>query len=335
MENKFLPINLVQKGKQWKKHIYNTYEINMQGKIRKIKTKKEMGTKNNGQTVSFYLKELGQIGFSVFKLALFSFHPVAAYDDIDFWDYTKIVPMHIDQTLPKQIGNVWWGTKSEHSSINAQNRKGTVCKGRRKKVQLVEVKGEGNKDLEGMVFEDRYAVEDKLPGVKPHEVRNSIQQGFYAQRKYRFEYFVEEIEGEVWVPFIDFKTGKEHCQVSNKGRIRTKKGKVWTGYKAPKKSANSAGRSVVILKNHTQKQYWDVSQVVWVAFNKTPIPKGKLILHDDENDGSRNPDGYYRNWLEDLRIGDQKENMQDYRKREKRLRDEADDNNNNNKTQKI
>lgn len=108
------------------------------------------------------------------------------------------------------------------------------------------------------------------------------------------------IENEIWESISDSK-----CQASSHGRIKGAYNKL---LESIQNRCGSKYSSVYInIKSVSKRNY--VHRLVWEAFNG-PIPDGLEILHDDE--APLNPDGSYRNHLEDLRLGTRSENMAEF-----------------------
>jgi hypothetical protein len=96
-------------------------------------------------------------------------------------------------------------------------------------------------------------------------------------------------------------------KISNRGRIKMISGKVTYGANLK----NTKYRKVFIkLPQDTKKKQYLIHTLVWTAFNNN-IPEGKVIMHNDTYYTLDN-EGYERNWLEDLSLGTQQENLQSY-----------------------
>lgn len=108
---------------------------------------------------------------------------------------------------------------------------------------------------------------------------------------------------EIWKKLV--LNGKEmKYQISNRGRIKNSNGITYGSVLRGKKYRYT---SLSFGKDGSAKKYY-LHHLVWIAFNG-PIESGKIILHNDF--APLHPDGTYRNWLEDLRIGTHSENNDD------------------------
>ena len=113
------------------------------------------------------------------------------------------------------------------------------------------------------------------------------------------------IDEEVWkeVPHSFYPTQIEGIyQISTRGRLKGP-----YGFHRPVKNRNGAKYSSIYINTRIY-----VHRLLWETFNG-PVPSGFEILHDD--DAPLNPDGSYRNWLEDLRLGTRSENMREFHAR--------------------
>ena len=121
-----------------------------------------------------------------------------------------------------------------------------------------------------------------------------------THRPYGLQYIVEEkdiIDSEIWINIPN-----SDCKISSNGIIKGPQNKILIG---TRNRNNNKYTSLNIKKDDEIKRRY-VHRLVWEAFNG-PIPEGLEILHDDE--APLNPDGSYRNHLEDLRLGTRSENM--------------------------
>ena len=113
----------------------------------------------------------------------------------------------------------------------------------------------------------------------------------------------ESYSDEIWKKLV--LDGKEmKYQISNRGRIKNSNGITYGSLLRGKKYRYT---SLSFGKDGSAVKYY-LHHLVWIAFNG-PIESGKIILHDDF--APLHPDGTYRNWLEDLRIGTHSENNDD------------------------
>ena len=115
-----------------------------------------------------------------------------------------------------------------------------------------------------------------------------------------------EIPGEKWVDFHGY-------PISNRGRVQTKRGVITTGtqMKYQRNDQYTTIYSIVELTIKNKSRHFYMHRLVWTAFNG-PIPEGMFVLHNDSNPLTRDENNVQRNWLCDLRLGTQSENMQEY-----------------------
>ena len=153
----------------------------------------------------------------------------------------------------------------------------------------------------------RKRCDQQAPGLKTvaAKIRRSLQDGHEKHKPYGVKFRdipAETIEGETWVNvphrlYPDQQDGT--YKVSSKGRFKGP-----CGIAQQVKNRNgSKYMSIQMGKRHY------VHRVVWESFHG-PLPDGYEILHDDT--APLNPDGSYRNHLEDLRLGTRSENMREF-----------------------
>lgn len=117
----------------------------------------------------------------------------------------------------------------------------------------------------------------------------------------KWESAVKQYDDEVWIPYD---IGAASVEVSNKGRIKTRLGTITLGNPSRNKQKYRSFSYRETNTSSSGKMY--VHQLVYRAFNGE-IPDGFVVMHDDN--APLDPDGTYRNWLEDLSLGSQSENM--------------------------
>lgn len=123
---------------------------------------------------------------------------------------------------------------------------------------------------------------------------------------------VEEIDDEEHFKPFPYPTLIDY-EVSDKGRIRNKYGNISKGSGCEGRNKKYRVYKVIISKkgdnNYISKTFY-VHQMVWLTFNGNLPAKGNVIMHDDKV--PLDQDGYYRNYLCDLKMGTQSENMKSY-----------------------
>lgn len=112
---------------------------------------------------------------------------------------------------------------------------------------------------------------------------------------------------EVWVPYMTI-------EVSNYGRVKRRNGTITIGCLLRGKRYRYVTFSVDGKKI---REY--VHFLVYKAFNPTHEKTMGIILHDDN--APKHPDGSYRNYLQDLRVGTHSENMREFHQHRKMIHD--------------
>jgi hypothetical protein len=233
------------------------------------------------------------------RICLASFYPDKIPNDINSHDVDHIDGNHENNVL----SNLQWLKRSEHTrktmTQTKQKRKSYVEKaGRKVKVMRVEKGGE-TKYL-NKIFNSCTCAANELR-VDSGSISQSAKKGYVVDEKYVFGYVDEmHIQGEIFKPLGDY-------EVSNKGRVKMKRGNITTGTNITFSRYRKIG---IKLQEDTRRKQYLVHVLVWIAFNG-PIPEGKVIMHDDTK-RTRDHDGYERNWLEDLKLGTHSENAQSY-----------------------
>lgn len=113
---------------------------------------------------------------------------------------------------------------------------------------------------------------------------------------------VELLPGEIWKPLSINSNTLQKYSISNRGRIkRNNLNSITKGSRLRGKKYSYT--TITVDKNIHTKYY--MHHLVYITFHG-PIPENSIILHDDL--APLNEDGTYRNWAEDLRAGNKKEN---------------------------
>jgi hypothetical protein len=235
------------------------------------------------------------------RICLASFYPNEIPEDINNYDVDHIDGNHHNNVL----SNLQWLSKNEHrikTNNQTQGKRRSTIENTGKKVKIIEIKGNGNNDFLGKIFNSSVCAGKELR-LKHKLINKSARNGYWVNSQYKFKYVTEELfHGEIFKPLGNYK-------ISNKGRIKMRSGKITYG--SFNKLSKSKYRTVGIkLEKDTEKKSYPVHRLVWMAFNG-PIPEGKVIMHNDTYN-TLDKEGCERNWLEDLSLGTQKENMQSY-----------------------
>lgn len=132
--------------------------------------------------------------------------------------------------------------------------------------------------------------------------RKTIDQtlGKRKRRVYKNTHTQEIIKGEIFRKYNGY-------EFSNLGRIKTKKGYITRG----RNQLNSKYRTFLCkLDTDSTTINHMVHVLVWRAFNGE-VPEGMIVMHNDNRE-TLDEEGYERNWLIDLSVGTQGENVQSY-----------------------
>jgi hypothetical protein len=115
----------------------------------------------------------------------------------------------------------------------------------------------------------------------------------------------EYLPGEIWkpLPLTDYTTS--NYEVSNRGRVKRMKYGFLNGSRLRGKKYTYF---TITTSSNVHIKYY-AHQLVFVSFNGK-LEKEQIILHDDM--APLNEDGTYRNWAEDLRVGDKTDNGREY-----------------------
>ena len=217
---------------------------------------------------------------------------------------------HIETNGPNHLNNLQWLSATEHAKKTRCETKNT--RQPKSKSSLIYVEYIScptfDKKLLDKTFASIKEASQKLnipyrrlcASLKRNELCNGIKLTKETQKKYH---------NEIWKPFAN-------GFISNKGRWKTARGNISLGYVNQYKRSKSfcRYRRISTVVGRKRKQV-NVHKAVWEAF-KGPVPPGMLILHDDTK-CTRDSEGYERNWLEDLSVGTQSENISSYHRNTK------------------
>lgn len=273
---------------EYKKGVFGRYQVSNLCRIKNVETGKISKGKSN--VVKFNFNNESNTHYKN-RVCLQSFKPEPT--SINTGGYS-CVKKNVDNG--NVLDNLYWLSKSEHAII----KNTTICKkthihGQGKEVVITNVRGDKNNSIIDTIFDSTKSAEIAL-NIKPGLIRSSIFQNTWC-KDYKFKYKEEPlIEGEVFKEWNGY-------QISNKGRYRTKRGKLFKGSKRGKY------RTVGLTINGEYKNY-SIHRIIWEAFNG-PIPEGLVVMHNDE-DPKIDEEGCERNWLEDLSLGTKQENSQSF-----------------------
>jgi hypothetical protein len=133
------------------------------------------------------------------------------------------------------------------------------------------------------------------------KISRAIKNPSFSVYKFHFELFNNDLSNEIWKPVPSEISEDKGYLVSSHGRAKNKHG-VYVKQFISRYSKKY--KYLSINGNH-----YSVHRLVWMTF-LGKIPDDKVILHDDL--APLTDEGCYRNYLEDLRLDSQSENMFEY-----------------------
>lgn len=296
-EERWTPVIIKHFGEEFEKGIREKYEVSSHCRIRNVKTN-NMSICKKEQYGFFYAGKCKNLRRH--RVCLASFYPDDIPEDINKYDVDHIDGNHDNNML----NNLQWLSKSEHSKKTmkqTKEKRRSHANLQGKKIMVIKVKGNGNNTLIGKVFISCSEAANFFNVRKSSRICNTIRRDQWLLRSYKLKYIETKLlEGEIFKKLGNY-------ELSNKGRIKMMNGKITSGSKLN----NTKYKKVSIKLNgdNKLKQYL-LHQLIWIAFNG-PIPEGKVVMHNDTYN-TLDSEGYERNWLEDLSLGSQSENMISY-----------------------
>lgn len=293
----WVPVVVRHFGPEYEEMVKNMYEVNDHSQIRSIDDKHILSPTNRDR-VSLCPKPNDRM-IATYRACLASFKPDELPENVTDYDCDHIDGDHSNNTLE----NLQWLLKDEHTRKTMRQtkhkRKSKVEK-TSKPIWVVDVKGSGNREYMWKHFQSNVEA-GVFFNKSPKSISAAVRGKYYMDKKYKLEYFPEQdLPGEIWKPFHQY-------QVSNLGRIKTKRGNVTIGTESEFDIYRTFG---VTLPNQKRNRKMYVHHMVWIAHHG-PIPDGMVVMHDDTK-STRDANGRERNYLYDLSLGTQKENMKSY-----------------------
>ena len=200
-----------------------------------------------------------------------------------------------------RLENLQWMSWSENSrkgqayAVQKSNENG----GRNGRPILLIDEDENHKEFKSVECAAKYLIELKGTNTQVKTIASKITRALKHTSQRVYGHKVQDLtkdnqEDEIWKPYDDY-------LVSSKGRVIGKYKQML--HPQPLRSGSKYTTVFVNGKRHY------IHHLVYIAFNG-PIPDNMHILHDDTV--PLTPNGLYRNYLEDLRIGTRNENMQEW-----------------------
>ena len=306
MQNEiWTPVVIKHHGEQFEKDVYQNYEVSNMCRIRSTVTynviwdnERDVGSLS-GDGVKRKLRR--------HRVCLASFYPNKIPDNINEYDCDHIDGNHDNMVL----SNLQWLSKSDHVKKTMVQTKGTrksQVEKIGKKVKVVAVKGTGDIKLIGTVYGSTHCAARELQ-LNKSSIGHSATNGLWAGKSYKFEYVTQPLlENEIFVTLGNY-------EISNRGRIKMINGKITVG----RNMGEIKYRATRIkLQGDNKERHYYMHILVWIAHNG-PIPKGFKVMHNDTYH-TLDSEGKQRNWLEDLSLGTQSENIQSYHDNRKDLK---------------
>jgi len=290
-------INVKHFGLDFEKGAADKYEVSDHMEIRNKKTKRIL-VPYKGRVQICAGKTIKML--SLFPLVYYAFNkkdaPKTQEENKEYFVVLK------NKDDDKHLDNLERLTRGDHArKIRARTkdtRKSVVCK----RVKIIKVKKGFDQSLEGKEYESYTIAEIEL-GLPKGSVRTSCNQGSFAGGQFKFAYVIQELLQDE-----EFKEYKG-IEVSNKGRVKLKDGKITRGTPIPDSKYHTVG---VKLDGESESKRYYVHTLVWQAWNGRDVAKGNVICHNESTpEEKRLIDGYERNWKSDLREGTQRDNSQE------------------------
>lgn len=295
MEELWTPVIISQYGKNFEDEVKNKYEVSNYSRLRKVSNKKVYKFQN--EQFQFFGDGMRR-ALRIHRVTLMSFKPESTPKNVNDYDCDHINGDHYDNRLE----NLQWLTRKKHRIKTREQTRSTrkgLADGQGKRVKVVCVKGSGDKSKLNKEFLSCYCAASNL-GLRPEQISKGARNRTWVCGIYLFEYLTEKLlEGEKFVHLGAY-------QVSNRGRVKMKSGKITIGSKTSSKYRKVR---IKIFDDLVPRNYY-VHILMWIGFFGV-VPKGKVVMHTDKYNTLDN-EGFERNWLEDLSLGTQSENMQSY-----------------------
>ena len=317
-------IRALHSNKEVNEYIYKFYIINKKCEILSLHNLSIIT--QNGHSVCFHVKlnDNSRIYYRPTKtrLCLSSWKQTNLPNDFKLCgqktvDGTEYHADHINTYGPNHLDNLQWLSASDHAKKTRQETKHNVRVTRKEYSIYVDDILMGHRHDRSIIGKKFGSAKEasRLLNIPLMKLQKSLRNELYCHGiKFRRPNLNKtKYMDEQWKAFAN-------GFVSNKGRWKTAKGSISIGYAGQykrKQSFNRYRRISIVVQGRRKQVY--MHRAVWEAF-KGHVPPGKVILHDDEKK-TRDEGGYERNWLEDLRIGTQSENMSSYHRNKKHNRD--------------
>lgn len=249
-------------------------------------------------------------------LCLCTFKPETIPIDYNTFKYTVD---HIDEDYKNNhIDNLQFLTRRENSKKSNLQR--TITKRNRPSKPLIvtDVKDGGIKNKNGAIYNSFKSLSDDL-GISISSIEKSLTRpNYYAGSIYKIEYQSTEsqlLPGEYVGKASEYFKSMygNNYRMTNFGRLINTIGGITDGSKVKRKGVYKQFG----IKGVDNKHYKIEAHLLLWRYFHGEIPKGQVVRHVRSN---RDADGYERNYIEDLELGTQSQNCQDYHDLDKGVR---------------
>lgn len=231
----------------------------------------------------------------------------SAFPEIDVSIKNTVDHINNDPT-DHRVTNLQWLTMSENAAKSAQPERGgrPIAMLKRTQDEMVEVCRFKSQYEAARLIQKHLPDAGTVKSIASKISRNINQKPTHTPYNFCWRDVPMEIEGEEWRPLPAFLGIEvEGYQVSDKGRVSNLFGYLFRP--VPNRHGKYTSVSLLIRRNSQETKRFYVHYLVFCTFNNC-LPKGE-VLHDD-----RAPlvNGYYRNYIEDLKDGTRSQNMNDH-----------------------
>lgn len=283
------------------------YQVSNMMNIRIAETKYVL-KKSKRESVSLRINKY-RLELKCYTLMFMAFCPEKVPVEYDIGKY------HIDHVNgdhnDNNIENLQWLLPSEHATktnLQTKGKRKSCAEVLSKKVRIIDhnSKDKNNQFEIGTIFDSRLDAANAI-GCVPSYISTSIKRGSFA-KNYKLEYVNQILDGEVFVQ-TEYSISRygRHIMASNFGRVIYKTGVITKGTMAPGKKYRVIG--LMDLHNDAKRQVY-VHVLIWNC-HFGEIKDNMCVMHDDSKE-TLDKFGYERNFIVDLSLGTQSENITSY-----------------------